>query len=149
MIFPLELLKEAFKQAQQMPQLVIPIPSGYSVTGRLEPPSGSGWVYTGFMFGGHLADGTAIPGYNFVTEKGIVWKASYVNVEPLRTFVDRTFYLTSDYLYKQIFYGPKPVTKFLEVTATNTLDQPVYFSNTAFVFELPIDRIMALFYTKG
>ena len=148
-MLPLELLKEAFRQAQQMPQLVVPVPPGYSVTGRLEPPSGMGWVFTGFMFGGHLADGSSIPGYNFATGKGLVWKATYANVQPLRTFVDRTFYLTSDYLYQQIFYGPRPVTKFLEVTITNTLDQTVYFSNTAFVFELPLDRIMELFAGEG
>ena len=144
-IFPLELLKEAFKQAQQMPQLVIPVPSGYSITGRLEPPSRMGWVFTGFMFGGHQADGTEIPGYNFATKKGVIWKATYANRDPLRTFVDRTFYLTSDYLYQQIFYGPRPVTEYLEVTVTNTLDQTIFFSNTAFVFELPIDKIMELF----
>ena len=127
--------------------MVLPIPPGYEVTVKLMPPApgAMGWVFVGFMFGGHLADGSKIPGYDFINDKGITWKATYVNKAPLETIESKTFYLTEDYLYKQIIYGPRPVTEYMEVTIGNTLDQLVYLSQTAFLYELPLKRILEIF----
>ena len=144
---PPELYKEIFRTSMRMPQAVLPIPPGYEVTIKLTPPSPGavGWVFVGFSFGGHLADGSRIPGYDFVKNKGITWRATYVNKSPLETIESKTYYLTDDYLYQQIVYGPRPVTEYMEVTVGNTLDQLVYLSQTAYLYELPLDKIMKLF----
>ena len=142
---PVEILKELFRVQQKMPQAIFPLPSGYSVTFRIIPIAGRGMVFTGYMFGGHQADGTAIPGYDLVTGKGITWQATYVNKAPLEKFVSKTFYLTAEYLYTQLFYGPRAVTEYVDITVINTLDLLVYFSQTAFLFELPLEKIFELF----
>ena len=143
-MLPMELLREAFRTAQRMPQAIIPIPAGYEIEAEARP-SGWGWVFVGFMFGGHLADGSDIPGYNFVTNKGLMWRCKWENVQPLESRDSGWFYLTKDYLYQQIFYGPKPVTRSMRVRIRNTLDQLVYFSQTAFMFELPLEKVLEIF----
>ncbi len=145
---PPELYKEIFKHAMRMPQLILPIPSGYEVTVQLKPtsPEVTGWVFTGFSFGGHLADGSRIPGYDFVSDKGLTWQAVYVNKPPLETIKEKPFYLTDDYLYQQIVYGPRPVTDYMEITVKNTLDSLVYLSSTAFLYELPLKKIFKIFH---
>jgi len=142
---PVELLPESARTGLRMPQLIFPLPSGFSVTVEAEPKAGRGWILTSFMYGGHQADGTPIPGYDFVTEKGITWIGTYINKSPLETRVSKKFYLTREYLYNQIFFGPQPITERLSIAVSNTLDQAVYFATTVFWFELPLEKIMELF----
>ena len=145
MSLPQQLLPECLKRGQRMPQVIVPLPPGYEVTMSAKPPDGTGYIFVGFMFGGHLADGSRIPSYDFVSGKGITWQATYVNKAPLETFRSSKFYLTEDYLYQYVPYGPRPVTEELQITITNTLDSLVYFSQTAFLFQLPLGVIMRVF----
>ena len=145
MSLPIELLPEILRVGQKMPQIVLPVPSNFEIELELTPSDGKGWIFTGFMFGGHQADGSKIPSYDFITNKGITWKAIYVNKPPLETYESTPFYLTDDYLYQQIFYGPRPITEKFVITIKNTLDSAVYFGQTAYLYEMPLTRIMEIF----
>jgi hypothetical protein len=122
-----------------MPQTVIPVPAGFRVTGRFYPPGEKGFVFTGFALGGSTLAGAAIPPYNFATDQGIKVKYFYAQRPEFTELFDQLetqwFYLTGDYLYQPIQYGPRVVTLYLEATIENTLATPIFLSSTAFCFE--------------
>lgn len=142
---PIEILKEVLRVQLNMPQMVGFMPPGYSLTVRVFPPAGKGIVSIGTSLGGHLVDGSDIPPYNFITNKGICWQATYVNKPPLETLVSGTIYLTKDLLYRPIYWGPGVITEHADFTVVNRLDQGFFFALMIFLYELPLERIMEIF----
>ena len=151
---PMALQEVMFKEQMKMPQITIYIPSGteLSFTVSLEPKKVV--IFVGFSFAGIDVTGSSIPPYDFTTGKGLTWSAIYrqhpaLHKLNIRDHETGTFYLTEDYLNKQIQYGPRICTKEMEITLKNTLDNDVYFSQTAFAYELWLeDFLKALGYTK-
>ena len=95
------------KEQMRILQLAVFIPSGTELIFSI-----SKVVFVGFTFSGKDVAGNPIPSYDFTTGKGIPWSAIYrqhlvLHKLNIRDHVMGTFYLTVDYLNRQIQYGSK------------------------------------------
>jgi len=133
--------KIAEKCGERMPQTVVYLPAGYSLTYEQSVPHRKAIIYCGFQFGGHLADGSKIPGYDFVNDVGLTWEAYYFQKPPLQLVSSGKLYLTDDYLYKKVEYY-RVVTDKVQVTVTNKFTQGVFLALTQFVLELPLELVL-------
>ena len=66
-------------KGMRMPQYVIPLPSGTTVTYEVTPPHYKAWVVDGFSLSAVKADGTPVTTYDFAIDKGIKTKFRYRN----------------------------------------------------------------------
>lgn len=139
MSLPGKFLPKLLKRGQKMPQVLVPVPPGFSVSGRFYAPGDHAYVIVGFMFGGTTFLGNPIPSYDILTGMGVRVRffyqqlPAYANV--FDSFQTGWFYLTSDFLDRQISYGPRIITNYFDATIENSLAVGVTLSLTAFEFE--------------
>jgi len=143
---PSNLLPKCLKQGMFMPQLTLPIPPNTSITFEATVEPCKPLVMVGFSFSGRDAAGNPITGYDFTTGKGLIWQCVYRQLpEILPDYKGGPFYLTSDYLDKYVPYGPRVITKSLEITITNNTDSPVYFTQTLYGYQVYlVDLLVAM-----
>mgnify|MGYP000247524313 CR=1 FL=1 len=141
---PQVLVNRIFKEGMRMPQVTLYLPANTSITLELTVPENKALVFVGFSFTGRDVNGNPLPSYDFTTNKGITWKAIYRNYPPLQDYESSTFYITSDIMDKQVWYGPRIVTKAIETTITNSLDVDVWFTQTAYVYEVYLEEVLKI-----
>ena len=134
---PYNLLPRILEKGMVMPQIVLPVPASTSVSFEATVEPCTPLIVVGFSFSAVDSAGNLIESYDFSTGKGITWKGVYRQLPEL--LPDREsydFYITKDYLNQYVPYGPRVITKSMEVTVTNTLDSLVYFSMTLYGFQV-------------
>ena len=130
----------------RMPQAVIPVLPGFRVAGSFAPDGNKAFVITGFQIGGTDFAGLAIPSYDFLLNQGVRTRFYYGQApdytEVFDGFDTDWFYLTNDFLYQFVPFGPRVVTGRFEVTVENSLLVGVFLSLTAFEYEMPVDDVI-------
>jgi len=142
-VMPDRLLPYALRVGMRMPQLVLYIPPRSSVTIRAEVYPRTPLYIVGFSFSGVDENGNRISGYDFARNRGIMWKGVYRNIPGFLEDIETPwFYVTEDYLDKFVPYGPRIVSKEIEVTVVNNYDVGVYFSQTMYTFAVLLEDLM-------